>query len=125
MDFCVLISLFPLVFCEEGTDVFFFQQCGTINSINIITEKDGRSSTATVEFDTKEDVLAAQTKDGKSVEGRAIEVQIGTGSTLYVTNFPPSADEAYIRDLFKGVSFSHFTSFTLLLSLSPPPGRLS
>ncbi|RPB13337.1 hypothetical protein P167DRAFT_486416 [Morchella conica CCBAS932] len=81
----------------------FFRECGTINSINIITEKDGRSATATVEFDTKEDVLAAQTKDGKSVEGRAIEVQIGTGSTLYVTNFPPSADEAYIRDLFKGI----------------------
>lgn len=102
----------------------FCQQCGTINSINIITEKDGRSSTATVEFDTKEDVLAAQTKDGKSVEGRSIEVQIGTGSTLYVTNFPPSADEAYIRDLFKGVSFLFFPSLSFFL-LPHHPGRLS
>lgn len=82
----------------------FGLKCGTINGLKIIIEKDGKSSTATVEFDTKEDVLAAQTRDGKYVEGRPIEVQIGTGSTLYVTNFPPSADEAYIRNLFKDVS---------------------
>lgn len=81
-------------------------KCGTINSLKIITERDGKSSTATVEFDAKEDVLAAQTRDGKYVEGRPIEVQIGTGSTLYVTNFPPSADEAFIRNLFKNVSIS-------------------
>lgn len=51
-------------------------------------------------------MLAAQTRDGKYVEGRPVEVQIGTGSTLYVTNFPPSADEAYIRNLFKNVSLT-------------------
>ena len=68
-------------------------------------EKDGKTSTATVEFENREDVLTAQTKNLKIVDGHSIEVQVGTGSTLYVTNFPPTADEAYIRDLFKDVSF--------------------
>lgn len=40
----------------------------------------------------------------KTFDGNQIEVQVGTGSTLYITNFPPIADEAYIRDLFDKVS---------------------
>ncbi|KAF8539812.1 hypothetical protein BDD12DRAFT_736316 [Trichophaea hybrida] len=79
----------------------FFRDCGDIHSLKIIDEKDGSSATATVEFDSKESVLAAQTKDMKSIDGHVVEIQVGTGSTLYVTNFPPIADEAYIRNLFK------------------------
>ena len=56
--------------------------------------------TAVIEFDTKEEMLAAQTKDLKDFRGNTIEVQLGTGTTLYVTNFPPSSDESYIRELF-------------------------
>ncbi|MCJ1282823.1 Splicing factor [Xylographa opegraphella] len=78
----------------------YFRDCGTINSLQIIPDDGGSSSTATIEFDSKEDVLTAQTKDMKLFEGKEIEVQVGTGSTLYVTNFPPIADEIYIRDLF-------------------------
>ena len=74
-------------------------------------ENDGDSSTATIEFDSKEDVLTAQTKDMKTLDGQAIEVQIGAGSTIFVTNFPPSADETYIRDLFNKVS--HIESIEL------------
>ncbi|KAG0130421.1 hypothetical protein HOY82DRAFT_486640 [Tuber indicum] len=79
----------------------FFRDCGTINSLKLIVEKDGKTSTATVEFESREDVLTAQTKNLKIVDGHSIEVQVGTGSTLYVTNFPPTADETCIRDLFK------------------------
>jgi len=73
--------------------------------LKILDEKNGESATATVEFDSKEDVLAAQTKNFKSIDGHSIEIQVGTGSTLYVTNFPPVADEAYIRNLFSHVCF--------------------
>lgn len=66
-------------------------------------EVDGRSATASIEFDSKEDVLTAQTKDMKTFDDRAIEVQISSGSTLYVCNFPPVADEAWIREKFKKV----------------------
>lgn len=61
------------------------------------------STFAIVEFDSKDDAIAAQTRDQKSLEGRTINIQIGSGSTLFVTNFPPSAEESFIRDLFKSV----------------------
>ncbi|KAI9727791.1 MAG: Splicing factor [Cirrosporium novae-zelandiae] len=79
----------------------FFRDCGIINSLNLNTEPDGLSATAIIEFDSKEDVLAAKTRDLKVFDGNELEVQIGTGSTLWVTNFPPTADEAYIRRLFE------------------------
>ncbi|KAI9671907.1 MAG: Splicing factor [Caeruleum heppii] len=79
----------------------YFRDCGTINSLRLVSDESEESKTATIEFDSKEDVLSAQTRDMKSFEGNTIEVQVGTGSTLYVTNFPASADEDFIRGLFK------------------------
>lgn len=70
-------------------------------TLRLTPDTTGDSATATIEFDSKEDVLSAQTRDMKTFEGRTIEVQVGTGSTLFVTNFPPTADETYIRDLFR------------------------
>ena len=78
-------------------------QCGTINSLKLLPERDKQSATAAIEFETKEDVLTAQTKDMKHFDGNAIEVQIGSGTTLYVCNFPPAADESYVRDKFRQV----------------------
>ena len=67
-------------------------------------EENAQSATASVEFETKEDLLTAQTKDMKMFEGNSIEVQIGSGNTIYVCNFPPAADELWIRDKFRHVS---------------------
>ena len=83
--------------------VLISQQCGTINSLKLMPEADGRSASASIEFDSKADVLTAQTKDLKTLDDRAIEVQVGSGSTLYVCNFPPVADEAWIREHFRRV----------------------
>lgn len=77
-----------------------FLQCGTIKSINLVSAGDHESATATIEFGSKDDVLAAQTKDMKMFDSNQIEVLIGSGSTLFVTNFPPTADEGFIRDMF-------------------------
>lgn len=75
----------------------------------------GRGATAVMEFDTKEDALTALTKDQKILEENTIEVSIGSGTTLWVTNFPPTADEGCIRDLFSEVSNSsiprHYLSY--------------
>ena len=101
-----------------GTNVL---QCGTMNTLTLTREENGLSATATIEFETKEDVLTAQTRDRKIFDGNTIEVQVGTGTTLFVTNFPASADEAYIRNLFDKVDFP-----VLFLSLFPeflPPRR--
>lgn len=78
-------------------------KCGTINSLKLLPENDRQSVTATIEFDSKEDVLSAQTKDMKIFDGNAIEVQLGAGSTLYVTNFPPTTGEGDIREMFAKV----------------------
>jgi squamous cell carcinoma antigen recognized by T-cells 3 len=76
----------------------FFRDCGTINGLKLISQN---GVSAVIEFDEKEAALFAQTRDGKDLDGQSIEVQLGSGSTIFVANFPPTADEDYIRDMFK------------------------
>jgi hypothetical protein len=64
---------------------------------------EGDSVSAIIEFDSQQDAVTAQTRDQRIFDGHTIEVQIATGTTLFVTNFPPTADEAYIRNLFSEV----------------------
>ncbi|KAL4799696.1 hypothetical protein BDV19DRAFT_235201 [Aspergillus venezuelensis] len=78
----------------------FFRDCGAINGVRMLPGEDGNSETAMIEFNSKEDAFAAQTRDQKSIDGNIIQVQFGTETTLFITNFPPTADEKYIRDLF-------------------------
>jgi squamous cell carcinoma antigen recognized by T-cells 3 len=75
----------------------FFRDCGTINSLKL-TRQNGIS--AVIEFDEREAAMFAETRNGKEFEGQSIEVQKGSGSTIFVANFPPTADEAYIRERF-------------------------
>lgn len=65
---------------------------------------DGNSEVAIIEFDSRDEAQAALTRDQKILDENTIEVQMSAGSTLYVTNFPPTADEKYIRELFDEVS---------------------
>lgn len=61
------------------------------------------TASAIVEFDSREDAAAALTRDQKRLNGQTVDVEMASGSTVYVTNFPPAADEAYMRDLFREV----------------------
>jgi RNA recognition motif-containing protein len=79
----------------------FFRDCGVINNITVVPDKNADTATATLEFESKEDVLSALTKSMKTFDGNSIEIQVGTNTTLYVSNYPPEADETYIRNLFK------------------------
>ncbi|KAL4954067.1 hypothetical protein BDW69DRAFT_144512 [Aspergillus filifer] len=78
----------------------FFRDCGAINGVRMLPGEDGNSETAMIEFNSKEDAVAAQTRDQKSIDGNIIQVLFGAETTLFITNFPPTADEKYIRDLF-------------------------
>jgi squamous cell carcinoma antigen recognized by T-cells 3 len=80
----------------------FFRDCGTVNDVHLY--KEGGKQVAMVEFETKEDALFAQSKVTKPFEGQTISIEFSTGSTMWVTNYPPSADEKYIRNLFGKVS---------------------
>ncbi|KAJ3800908.1 hypothetical protein GGU11DRAFT_676191 [Lentinula aff. detonsa] len=75
-----------------------FKDCGTVREVKIT--KLISATVATVEFMDRESVPAALTKDKKRINGHEIAVHMAWQSTLYVTNFPESADDSYIRNLF-------------------------
>jgi squamous cell carcinoma antigen recognized by T-cells 3 len=85
---------------QENWVRHFFRDCGTVKSLVLSPDEENNSIDAIIEFESNEDALSALTKDQKLFEDNVIEVQHGTSSTLYVTNFPPHADESYIREIF-------------------------
>ncbi|KAL1891405.1 Splicing factor [Sporothrix stenoceras] len=78
----------------------YFREYGHVNNMQLKKEDDGKSAVALVEFRSVEDVQSALIRDGKYFGDHSISVKAATGITLYVTNFPPSADDAYIHKLF-------------------------
>ncbi|ERS97353.1 pre-mRNA splicing factor (Prp24) [Sporothrix schenckii 1099-18] len=78
----------------------YFREYGHINNMQLKKEDHGKSMVALVEFRSAEDVQSAMIRDGKYFGDRNISVKPATGITLYITNFPPSADDAFIHQLF-------------------------
>jgi RNA recognition motif-containing protein len=76
----------------------FFTDAGTVRNLDLKVEQDGM--TAIVEFETPDEAAYAITKEAKGYEGHPISIEQGRGTTLYVTNYPAQADEAYLRTLF-------------------------
>ncbi|KAL9597150.1 MAG: hypothetical protein Q9219_005316 [cf. Caloplaca sp. 3 TL-2023] len=79
----------------------FFGDCGTINNLILAPNEHSDTTVATIEFQSRDDVLTAQTKDRKTLDGQEIEIQAGSGAIIWVNNFPPTADEAWIREKFE------------------------
>ncbi|KAK1236238.1 Splicing factor [Marasmius sp. AFHP31] len=75
-----------------------FKDCGKVRETKITHLLN--STVATVEFLDRDSVPAALTKDKKRIRGDEIAVHLAWQSTLYITNFPETADDAYIRNLF-------------------------
>lgn len=80
----------------------FFRDCGTVKSVKIAQKPSDNSALAVVEFETPEDVESAKVRNGKELNGRGVQIQSGSGSTLWVTNYPAEYDEATVRKLFEG-----------------------
>ncbi|KAL8783106.1 MAG: hypothetical protein Q9213_004863 [Squamulea squamosa] len=78
----------------------YFRDCGLINSLRLAVDEPSETATATIEFQSRDDANTALTKDKKNFDGRDIDVQLGSGSTVFTTNFPPEADESWIREKF-------------------------
>lgn len=76
----------------------FFRDCGKINNLKISKEK---GLVAIIEFDEAAAAQFALSRDGRDFQGSEISVEIGKGSVLYVANYPPTADQAFIRSLFE------------------------
>jgi RNA recognition motif-containing protein len=76
----------------------FFTDAGTVRNLVLKEEKD--SLTAIVEFETPEEADYALSKEAKGFEGHNISIERGQSTTLYVTNYPADADEAWLRKLY-------------------------
>lgn len=76
----------------------FFSDCGEIKDVIL----DSVKHTATLEFGDHEGALAAMTRHMKTIGTfeNEIQVQSGEATTVWVTNFPPSATENTLRELF-------------------------
>lgn len=80
----------------------YFKEYGHINNITaLVREKDGQSSTALIEFSAPDEARSALLRHGKFFGQSQLTVQSGHDLTIYVANYPPTADEKYIRQLFQ------------------------
>ncbi|CAG7947863.1 unnamed protein product [Penicillium nalgiovense] len=80
----------------------FFRHIGTVNTVKMLRRDEKNSEVAVIEFETKEEALSALTRDQKRFNNtdNIIDVKIGAHTTVWITNYPPTADEDYLRNLF-------------------------
>ncbi|KAK3068202.1 Splicing factor, partial [Teratosphaeriaceae sp. CCFEE 6253] len=78
----------------------FFRDVGQPLSINILPDHSTDTASATVEFASHDDVLAAKTRHGRNLNGHEVRIHSGSQNTLYVANYPPEYDETTVRSLF-------------------------
>ncbi|KAJ2982754.1 hypothetical protein NQ176_g1177 [Zarea fungicola] len=77
----------------------YFKDYGHIKNFTAFV-KEGDSITALVEFASASEAESALLRDQKYFGERQIQVGLGQDLTVYVANYPPAADEKYIRELF-------------------------
>ncbi|KAI1320774.1 putative pre-mRNA splicing factor [Xylariaceae sp. FL0255] len=96
----VLVTNLPFELTKTALKKYF-KEYGHMNNIELHQEEDKQSSTALIEFSSHEEAVSALLRDQKYLGESQITVKPGTNLTIYVSNYPPTADEAYIRNLFK------------------------
>lgn len=77
----------------------FFGEFGHINHLTVRPEKDSESSVALIEFRSVEEAQSALIR--KFYDRTPIDVSPATDLTIFVTNFPPNADDNFMHSLFK------------------------
>ncbi|KAI1271778.1 putative pre-mRNA splicing factor [Xylaria sp. FL0933] len=78
----------------------YFKEYGHVNNLILRKEHDEKSSSALIEFRSPEEADSALLRDQKYFNQSQLSVKPGTRLTVFVSNYPPTADEAYIRRLF-------------------------
>ncbi|KAF7553371.1 hypothetical protein G7046_g7116 [Stylonectria norvegica] len=80
----------------------YFKAYGHINNITaMVRDGHGTASTALIEFSSPEEAQSALLRDGKYFGQSQLSVQSGYDLTVYIANYPPVADDKYLRELFK------------------------
>ncbi|KAI0967271.1 putative pre-mRNA splicing factor [Xylaria arbuscula] len=78
----------------------YFKEYGHINNLILRTDDNEKSSSALIEFRYPEEADYALLRDQKYFHQSQLSVKPGTRLTVFVSNYPPTADETYIRRLF-------------------------
>ncbi|KLU83734.1 U4/U6 snRNA-associated-splicing factor PRP24 [Magnaporthiopsis poae ATCC 64411] len=78
----------------------YFREYGHVNNLVLRKVDDGQSAVAVVEFRSPDDARSALLRDGKYFGQQIVGVKPADRLTLFVTNYPPTADESYLRNLF-------------------------
>ncbi|KAJ6782659.1 hypothetical protein PWT90_00212 [Aphanocladium album] len=80
----------------------YFKDYGHVKNFTaFVKEEDGNSITALIEFTSSSEAESALLRDQKYFREHQIRVGSGHDLTVYVANYPPAADEKYIRELFQ------------------------
>lgn len=80
----------------------YFKDYGHIKNFTaFVKEEDGSSVTALIEFTSASEAESALLRDQKYFGEHQLHVKSGQDLTVYVANFPPAADDKFIRDIFK------------------------
>lgn len=80
----------------------YFKDYGHVKNFTaFVKEGDGKSITALVEFTSPFEADSALLRDQKYFGEHQLQVGAGHDLTVYVANYPPAADEKYIRTLFQ------------------------
>ena len=85
---------------SEGDVRAFFRDCGIIFDMIGPRSLDDATSAALIEFTDRDSAGAARTRDKKLMGHSEISVVLSYQCTLYVTNFPPDASDALVRERF-------------------------
>lgn len=80
----------------------YFKDYGHVKNFTAFVKDENRNSiTALVEFSSSSEAESALLRDQKYFGDHQIQVGSGHDLTVYVTNYPPAADEQYIHALFQ------------------------
>lgn len=93
----VLVRNLPLNTSETKIRQYF-STCGTVKQLKMLEDEDNG---VIVEFEDSEAAQFALSRDGRAFEGSELSIVLNTRSTVYVTNYIDSADDAYIRNLMQ------------------------
>lgn len=85
---------------SEGDVRAFFRDCGIIFDMIGPRCMEDATSAALIEFTDREGAGAARTRDKKLMGHLELNVVLSYTCTLYVTNFPPDASDAMVRERF-------------------------
>ncbi|KAJ0167274.1 putative RNA-binding protein [Colletotrichum tanaceti] len=97
----VLVSNIPAETTKTKIRQYFKEYGHIVDVTDPAVDPQDNTQTVMVEFRTPEEARSALLRDGKYFGTAQISVQPGTDLTVYVTNYPPTADKAYIGNLFK------------------------